>query len=69
MHAQFIELATGGKGQTVGHGLKPYTTDIRAVKFAHASGPIVFVDTPGFDEPDKPIMDILIILVDWLEMT
>jgi GTP-binding protein EngB required for normal cell division len=67
----FINVATGQKGRTVGHKLKSCTSDIRAVRYIHPqdSRPIVFVDTPGFDDTHKSDTEILKIIADWLEKT
>ena len=68
---QFIEMATGQDGQTVGHGLQSRTAVIRTVRVTHpeTSRPIVFVDTPGFDDTYKSDTEILSMIADWLVRT
>jgi hypothetical protein len=68
---QFIEYATRQDGQTIGHGLQSCTSDIRTVKVAHPTGgrPVVFVDTPGFDDTYKSDIVVLSMIADWLVKT
>ena len=68
---QFIEMATGQDGQTVGHGLQSRTAVIRTVRVIHpkTGRPIVFVDTPGFDDTYKSDTEILSMIADWLVRT
>jgi predicted GTPase len=68
---QFIETATRQDGQTVGHGLQSRTAVIRTVRVMHpkTGRPIVFVDTPGFDDTYKSDTEILSIIADWLVRT
>ena len=68
---QFINAATKQGGKTVGHKLKSYTSDVRAVRYSRDQGspPVVFVDTPGFDDTNKPDTEILRIIAQWLEKT
>jgi hypothetical protein len=68
---QFINVATGQAGGTVGHHLKSCTSDIRAVRVNHpATGiPVTFIDTPGFDDSVKTDMEILTLIADWLVKT
>jgi hypothetical protein len=65
---KFIECATCQNGQTVGHSLRSRTADIRAVRATHPKGgyPVVFVDTPGFDDTVKSDVEILSAIADWL---
>jgi GTP-binding protein EngB required for normal cell division/exonuclease VII small subunit len=67
----FINAATRQSGKTVGHKLKSYTADIRAVRYSRDEGSpsVVFVDTPGFDDTNKPDTEILRIIAEWLEKT
>jgi GTPase Era involved in 16S rRNA processing len=67
----FINIATNQDGKTVGHKLKSYTSEIRAVRYFHPQDgrPIVFVDTPGFDDTHKSDTEVLRIIADWLEKT
>jgi len=64
----FIECATRQNGQSVGHSLRSHTADIRAVRATHPNGghPVVFVDTPGFDDTVKSDLEILSTIADWL---
>jgi len=68
----FINVATKQDGKTIGHKLKSCTSEIRAVRYFHPQrkdAPIVFVDTPGFDDTHKSDTEILKIIADWLEKT
>jgi len=64
----FIECATLQCGPTVGHRLRSCTADVRAVRYAHPTDgyPVVFVDTPGFDDTYKSDVEILAMIADWL---
>jgi len=63
----FIKCATGEKDRTVGHGLRPGTTDIRTVKILHPPhGSVIFVDTPGFNGPSQSDVEILSMIADYL---
>jgi len=64
----FIESATRQDGRTVGHSWQSYTAEIRSVRLAHPTDgrPVVFVDTPGFDDTFKSDTEILTIVADWL---
>jgi len=70
-HAQFIECATHQDGRTVGHKLRSFTEDIRTVRILHpADGhPVLFVDTPGFDDTFKSDIEILSLIADFLVTT
>ena len=52
----------------MGHGLQSHIAEAQTVRVTHPTNgyPVVFVDTPGFDETFKPDMDILIKIADWL---
>ncbi|KAF9469798.1 P-loop containing nucleoside triphosphate hydrolase protein [Collybia nuda] len=67
----FIDLATGQGGKTVGHTLESQTAEVRAVKVHHpeTDQPIVFVDTPGFDDTNKSDTEVLRMIANWLEKT
>ncbi|KIM73936.1 hypothetical protein PILCRDRAFT_716465 [Piloderma croceum F 1598] len=67
----FIEYATRQNGQTVGHGLKSYTAEIRTVRVSHPTDrhPVALVDTPGFDDTYKSDTEILSLIADWLVKT
>jgi hypothetical protein len=51
--------------------MKSYTSDIRAVRVKHPTtgDPVIFVDTPGFDDTYKSEVEILQIISDWLVAT
>lgn len=69
---QFIDIATDQTGQTnVGHQLRSYTSDIRAVRYTHpqTKHSLIFVDTPGFDDTYKSDTDILSTIAEWLNKT
>jgi predicted GTPase len=70
-HIQLIDLATGQDGYTVGHGMKSHTSDIRSVRVPHPTlgHPMVFVDTPGFDDTYKSDTEILTLIANWLLTT
>jgi len=64
----FIDTATRQDGHTVGHNPRPHTSDIRAVRVQHPTthSPVVFVDTPAFDDIHKSDTEILSMISDWL---
>jgi len=64
----FIECATRQDGQTVGHKLRSFTSEIRTVRITHPKNnrKVVFVDTPGFDDTTKTDVEILSMIADWL---
>jgi len=64
----FIECATRQDGRTVGHGLRSCTKDVRAIRSTHpADGyPVVFVDTPGFDDTSRSDVEILSMIANYL---
>jgi hypothetical protein len=64
-------MATNGHGTIVEQRMHPYLGDIRAFRYLHPnnSQPVVFVDTPGFDESDKPTTEVLNSLDEWLVAT
>ncbi|EKM78776.1 hypothetical protein AGABI1DRAFT_75265 [Agaricus bisporus var. burnettii JB137-S8] len=68
--SNFIDVLTGQIGKRSGHLLESYTTDLRAslVKDYNGTGAnLVMVDTPGFDDTNKPDTEILSIISNWLE--
>jgi predicted GTPase len=69
--AQFIDLATGQGGRTVGKALKSFTAAVQAVRIPHPTTgrSIVFVDTPGFDDSTKSDTEVLRMIAQWLEKT
>jgi hypothetical protein len=66
---QFIDLATGQGGGNVGHALHSCTKDVRSVRVPHPvdGGPVVFVDTPGFDDTNMSDTEVLGMIAHWLE--
>jgi len=64
----FIESATGQTGKTVGHGWQSCTAEIRSVRVTHPTNghPVIFVDTPGFDDTFKTDTEILSMISVWL---
>lgn len=70
--SSFIQAAMRGEGDdTIGHGLISYTSEIRSVRTIHPINkyPVVFVDTPGFDDTYKSDIEILSMIADWLVQT
>ena len=67
---QFINHATQ-KTSDVGHGLQPGTINIQPIRATHPTtdDPVIFVDTPGFDNPDRSDMEILTMITGWLKQT
>jgi hypothetical protein len=65
---QFVDFAIGQDAKTVGHGWQSCTTNIRAVRVTHPTDgrPVVFVDTPGFDNTFKSDAEILTMIAEWL---
>jgi predicted GTPase len=64
---QFIDTATSQNGSTIGHGLTSFTSDIKPVAMRGPGGqPLVFVDTPGFDDTHKSDTQILATIATWL---
>ncbi|KZP32010.1 hypothetical protein FIBSPDRAFT_907485 [Athelia psychrophila] len=63
----FINYATGQDGSSIGHGLKSQTSEIRAVRCLHPvdQGPVIFVDTPGFDDTYRSDIEILSLIAGW----
>jgi len=68
---KFIEKATGIQG-IVGHGLESNTKEISVVKFTlpeMEDSTICLVDTPGFDDCNRPDYDIFKMLSKWIIQT
>jgi len=66
----FIDHATRQVGSSaVGHGLQPQTSGIRAVRGLHPvdKGPVIFVDTPGFDDTCISDIEIMSSIADWFK--
>ena len=58
---QFIEWATDRKVQIVGHGVQSGTTDIQTFRTTHPDDdfPVVLVDTPGSDEENYTVTQLI----------
>jgi hypothetical protein len=69
--AQFIEYAIRRPGQIVGHGLQSSMTDIQTFRTTHPidGRPVVFVDTPGFDDKCRSVTEIWSMIAHWLAKT
>ncbi|KAL6302086.1 P-loop containing nucleoside triphosphate hydrolase protein [Sparassis latifolia] len=67
----FINKATNSDLATVGDSLRACTSRVNAIRYPHPfdGRPIVFVDTPGFDDTNKSDLDILKMVADWLTKT
>jgi GTPase Era involved in 16S rRNA processing len=68
----FIDYAIKGKGEGpgIGHGMpNPHTREFEAFSYPHPTDgyPVVFVDTPGFDEEFMSATSVLAELGDWLK--
>jgi predicted GTPase len=57
----------------VGHKLESCTSDVTAVRCIHPKnahgGRFVLVDTPGFNDTNKPDTEILALIAEWLKTT
>ena len=65
---QFISRVTG-KVDGVGHQLTSCTSDIGIIRCTIGVSKIVLVDTPGFDDTNKPDLEILELISAWLDKT
>ena len=67
-YSQFINHATSQSDSVIGHGLSSQTSEIRMVRCTHPidKGPVVLVDTPGFDDTYRPDIEILTEIGTWL---
>ncbi|KAF7970679.1 hypothetical protein HWV62_23274 [Athelia sp. TMB] len=63
----FIDYATRQNGASIGHALSSQTTEIRTVRYMHPEDnhPVIFVDTPGFDDTLKSDIEILCEIATW----
>jgi predicted GTPase len=68
---QFVDIVTGQDGHAIGHQLVSQTSDIRAIEVLHpvTGEPVVFVDTPGFDDTCKSDTEVMEMITDWLVKT
>jgi GTPase Era involved in 16S rRNA processing len=66
---KFINCATGQGGRAVNHNLRSSEVKIQVVRSTHPKDgqPIVFVDTPGFDDTSKSDAEILAMIARWLK--
>jgi predicted GTPase len=65
MSTQFIQKVTGS-GWSVGHSLQSHTSEVKAVRVKLNDGAsLVLVDTPGFDDTEKPDRVVLKIVANW----
>jgi hypothetical protein len=64
---QFIGAATRQE-QPVGHDLRSRTTDVVPVRCRHpvTDVPVVFLDTPGFDDTESKDIGVLDKISKWL---
>jgi len=72
--SRFIDIATQqAHTANVGHSLESCTSEVRAVRFQRTDGngtrSYVIVDTPGFDDTNKPDTVILALIANWLKTT
>jgi hypothetical protein len=57
-----------GEGHpNIGHGSPSFTSDIRSVKTIHPINeyPVVFIDTPGFDDTYRSDIEIMSMIAGW----
>ncbi|KAL4062053.1 P-loop containing nucleoside triphosphate hydrolase protein [Scleroderma yunnanense] len=66
--SSFISQVTG-QVDGVGHKLTSCTSDIGVTRCMILGSPVVLVDTPGFDDTNKPDLQILEMISDWLAKT
>jgi predicted GTPase len=69
---QFIDVLTGQIGERTGHLLESCTTSVQAIvveNYIDSGANLVMVDTPGFDDTNKPDTEILSMISEWLEKT
>ncbi|PCH42115.1 hypothetical protein WOLCODRAFT_137708 [Wolfiporia cocos MD-104 SS10] len=55
---QFVNTASGSQYE-VGHNLASCTAHLQDAKFSIDDQPIALIDTPGFDDTEKPQTDVL----------
>ncbi|KAI6006461.1 P-loop containing nucleoside triphosphate hydrolase protein [Pisolithus marmoratus] len=67
--SSFIARATGNGDRGVGHLLTSYTKDIEATRCTIEGSNVVLVDTPSFDNTNKPDSEILESISAWLTKT
>ncbi|KAH6847193.1 P-loop containing nucleoside triphosphate hydrolase protein [Chaetomium sp. MPI-CAGE-AT-0009] len=65
--SSFIRGITGNGDVKVGVGLRSETSEIQSFSLRTPSGAIGLVDTPGFDDTERPDFEILKQLASWLQ--
>jgi hypothetical protein len=70
-YSKFIATSARQDDENVGHGLLSFTSEVRSVRTNHPIKhyPVVFVDTPGFDDTYKSDIEILSMIAEWLVKT
>lgn len=66
---QFIQyVAEQKQDAAIGHNLRSETAEIRLIRSKLSIGkcPVIFVDTPGFDDTYKSDIEILSLIATWL---
>ncbi|KAF7973131.1 hypothetical protein HWV62_16174 [Athelia sp. TMB] len=63
----FIDYATKQNESSIVHNLSSGTSEIRAVRCQHPEDnrPVLFVDTPGFDDPSRSDIEVLSQIASW----
>ncbi|KAI6117107.1 hypothetical protein EDD17DRAFT_1071575 [Pisolithus thermaeus] len=64
--SSFVANATNSGDEGVGHGLFSHTSEIKATRCTIGGSNVVLVDTPGSDATEKPDLQILESISDWL---
>ncbi|KAH7129196.1 P-loop containing nucleoside triphosphate hydrolase protein [Dactylonectria macrodidyma] len=67
--SSFARLATGRDDVIVGHDLISSTQSFQAWRFTHDGINYTVVDCPGFDDTQRPDVDLVLELAEYLEMT
>jgi predicted GTPase len=69
--AQFIAAASDKGHDAINHGQASAASGVRTIRAAHPKDghPVVFVDTPGFDDTYVPDTETLQKIADWLVKT
>jgi hypothetical protein len=68
---QFINMATQQDSHAIGHGMQSQTSEIQTSRVKHPTtgDPVIFVDTPGFDDASKSDVEVLTTISRWLVKT
>ncbi|KAI6038343.1 P-loop containing nucleoside triphosphate hydrolase protein [Pisolithus marmoratus] len=67
--SSFIDTATGGTGEGVGHSLTPCTSEIKASSCAIHGFNVILVDTPGFNDVNQSQPEVPEMISNWLDIT